>query len=138
MATITRFEDIEAWKKGRELRKAVYRYSKRREFAQDYALKDQIRRAAISITSNIAEGFERDGNREFVQFLSIAKGSCGEVRDHLYVALDEAYITEAEFGSLQAACFEVGRLIAGFMDYLGRTPIRGDKFRGAANRKTSN
>ena len=143
MATIHRFEDIEAWKKGRELRKAVYHQSKCGEFARDFALKDQIRRAAISVTSNIAEGFERGGNREFLQFLSTAKGSCGEVRDQLYVALDEAYITESEFKVLQESCFEVGRLIAGFMNYLAKTEIRGQKFKVPAQRenlkpKTSN
>jgi len=120
MATISRFEDIEAWKKGRKLRRAIYRNSKRGEFAKDFALKDQIRRAAISVTSNIAEGFERGGNREFIQFLSNAKGSCGEVRDQLYVVLDENYMTQAEVESLQEACLEIGRLMAGFMDYLQR------------------
>ncbi len=93
MARIERFEDIESWKKGRELRRAIYQCSKRGEFARDYSLKDQIRRAAQSITSNIAEGFERGGNSELIQFLSDAKGSCGEVRDQLYTALDEKYVT---------------------------------------------
>src|SRR5436190_23162663 len=129
MGTIRRFEDIEAWKRGRELRRAIYMHSKRGEFARDFALKDQIRRAAISITSNIAEGFERGGNKEFIQFLSNAKGSAGEVRDQLYVALDERYISEADFNSLQENCFEVGRLIAGFMDYLLQSEMRGPKFR---------
>lgn len=129
MATITRFEDIEAWKRGRELRKSVYAETKRGEFAKDYGLKDQIRRAAVSITSNIAEGFERGGNREFLQFLSNAKGSCGEVRDQLYVALDEGYISQPQFEGLYEATIEVSRLIAGFMAYLQRSPIRGQKFR---------
>ena len=134
MATIRRFEEIEAWKKGRELRKAIYRHSKRGEFAKDFALKDQIRRAAISVASNIAEGFERGGNKEFIQFLSYAKGSCGEVRDQLYVALDESYVSEAEFNALQETCLEVGRLIAGFMDYLTQSAIRGPKFKLAPAR----
>ena len=108
---------------------AIYFHSKRGEFARDFALKDQIRRAAISVTSNIAEGFERGGNKQFIQFLSNAKGSCGEVRDQLYVALDESYVSEADFHSLQEDCFEVGRLIAGFMDYLLKSEIRGPKFR---------
>ena len=135
MATIRRFEDIESWKKGRELRKDIYKFSKRGEFARDYALKDQIRRAAISITSNIAEGFERGGNREFIQFLSNAKGSAGEVRDQLYVALDEEYMSASEFGVLQEKSLEVGRLIAGFMDYLSHSEIRGPKFRSSSNRE---
>ena len=141
MATIRRFEDIEAWKKGRELRKQIYKHSKRGEFARDFALIGQIRRATISVTSNIAEGFERGGNKEFIQFLSQAKGSCGEVRDQLYVALDEGYLSEADFNSLQENCFEVGRLIAGFMDCLLESEIRGPKFRRrpvASNQKLRN
>jgi len=129
MATIERFEDIEAWKKGRELRQAVYRCSRAGKFAADYALRDQIRRAAISITSNIAEGFEREGNREFVQFLSNSKGSCGEVRDQLYVALDEQYITAEQFESLYDNAVEVNRIISGFMKYLRSSELRGNKFK---------
>src|SRR6476646_1853492 len=121
MSTITTFETIEAWQHARELRKRIYGFTKTGEFAKDFVLKDQIRRAAISVTSNIAEGFERGGNREFGQLLSVAKGSCGEVRDQLYVALDERYITEAEFEELQNSCFEIGRLISGFMNYLNQS-----------------
>jgi four helix bundle protein len=91
MATITKFEDLEAWQKGRELKQSLYRHSKHSELAKDFPLRDQIRRAAMSVTANIAEGFERGGNREFIQFLSISKGSCGEIQDHLYTALDEQY-----------------------------------------------
>lgn len=129
MARIERFEDIEGWKKGRELRKAVYKASKQGEFARDFSLKDQIRRAAQSVTSNIAEGFERGGNREFIQFLSDAKGSCGEVRDQLYTALDESYLTRAEFDELYAHAVETSRLIAGLMNYLQQSELRGTKFR---------
>jgi four helix bundle protein len=128
MATIERFEDIQAWQKGRELTQAVYRFSRRGEFARDLALKDQIRRTAISITSNIAEGFERVGNREFIQFLSTAKGSCGEVRSQLYVALDESYITQEEFQQLHDRCIENNRLIDGFISYLKKTDLKGQKY----------
>lgn len=83
-----RFEDIEAWQFSRELAKQIYGGTKQGQFAHDYGLKDQIQRAAVSIMSNIAEGFERGGNKEFLNFLSIAKGSCGEVRSQLYVAFD--------------------------------------------------
>lgn len=131
MATITKFEDIEGWKCGRELKQAIYRCSKSGAFAKDYALKDQIRRAAMSVTANIAEGFERDGNREFIQFLSTAKGSCGEIQDHLYTALDEAYIEQVEFKKLYLKASETGKLIAGFMKYLQKTEIKGTKFRAA-------
>ena len=97
MATIRRFEDIEAWKAARRLTQKVYAVSKCGDFRKDFALRDQIRRASISITSNIAEGFERDGTKEFASFLSIAKGSAGEVRSQLYVALDEGYINPDTF-----------------------------------------
>lgn len=131
MATINKFEDIEGWKSGRELKQSVYKCSKTGEFAKDYALKDQIRRAAMSVTANIAEGFERGGNREFIQFLSMAKGSCGEVQDHLYTALDESYIDQAEFKKLYLKAAETGKLLAGFMKYLQKTEIKGAKFRSA-------
>ena len=135
MARIERFEDIESWKKGRELRRAIYQCSKRGEFARDFSLKDQIRRAAQSITSNIAEGFKRGGNREFIQFLSDAKGSCGEVRDQLYTALDEKYVTQPEFDRLYTLAEETSRLISGFMKYLLQSPLRGTKFRPAASER---
>jgi four helix bundle protein len=129
MAKIERFEDIEAWKKGRELRKSIYACSKTGKFAADFCLRDQIRRASISITSNIAEGFEREGNREFIQFLAHSKGSCGEVRDQLYVALDEQYISKEVFDALNRTAVEVSRLISGFMKYLRQSELRGSKFK---------
>lgn len=130
MATITRFEDIEAWQLGRELKRAIYAVSKQGEFAKDFPLRDQIRRAAISVTANIAEGFERGGNREFVQFLSISKGSCGELQDHLYTAVDEAYLTQADFQRLYDQAAGVGSKVGAFMKYLQATEIRGQKFQG--------
>jgi len=99
------------------------------EFACDFALRDQIRRAAVSITSNIAEGFERDGNREFLQGLSVAKGSCGEVRSQLYVALDEAYIAQEDFERRYELSLHTSRLLARFMAYLQSTETRGLKFK---------
>ena len=128
MATITRFEDIEAWQLGRELKRSVYQCSKVGEFARDFALKDQIRRAAISVTANIAEGFEREGNREFIQFLNTSKGSCGEVQDHLYTALDESYVTPKQFDELYGKAAAVGRKIGAFMKYLQQSELRGRKF----------
>lgn len=94
MSKIQKFEDIEAWRSAREATKLVYKISSIGEFARDYALRDQIRRCAVSIMSNIAEGFERDGDKEFIQFLAIAKGSCGEARSQLYIALGQKYISE--------------------------------------------
>src|SRR5436190_12153990 len=129
MARIDRFKDIEGWKKGRELRQLVYGFTRRGEFAKDFSLKDQIRRAVQSVTSNIAEGFERGGNREFIQFLSDAKGSCGEVRDQLYTALDENYITQQHFNELYDLTLEISRLISGFLKYLQQSELRGPKFK---------
>ena len=133
MARIEKFEDIDGWKKGRELRKAIYGCSKRGEFARDFSLKDQIRRAAQSVTSNIAEGFERGGNREFIQFLSNAKGSCGEVRDQFYTAWDESYVSQTEFDQLYNLAVETSRLISGFMKYLQQSEMRGPKFKHASD-----
>lgn len=133
MATITRFEDIEAWQLGRELKQAIYTASKKGDFAKDFPLRDQIRRAAISVTANIAEGFERGGNREFVQFLSTSKGSCGELQDHLYTAVDEGYLTQPEFHRLYDQAATVGAKVGAFMKYLQTTEIRGQKFQGRPN-----
>ncbi len=129
MATITRFEDIEAWKSGRDAVRLIYTISSQGRFAQDFALRDQIRRSGISIISNIAEGFERDGNKEFISFLSIAKGSCGEARAQLYVALDQGYIDKEQFTTLETRLAETGRMIAGFMRYLQTANVRGNKFK---------
>jgi four helix bundle protein len=129
MAKIERFEDIEAWKKGRQLRREIYTCSRQGAFGRDFALRDQIRRSAVSITSNIAEGFERSGNKEFIQFLANSKGSCGELRDRLYAALDEEYISAGQFESLCRQALEVSRLISGFMRYLKQSEMRGAKFK---------
>jgi len=120
MATITKFEDIEAWQKSRELTREVYAASNTGLFAKDYGLRDQIRRAAVSIMSNIAEGFERGGDVEFRRFLAIAKGSAGEVKAQLYVALDAGKIDQATFDSLYKKAAETGNLVGGFMRYLSR------------------
>jgi len=96
MASFRTFEEIEAWKKSRELVRAIYQATSLGAFSTDYGLRDQIRRASVSIMSNIAEGFEREGTREFVQFLSMAKASAGEVRSQLYVALDQGYIGQMQ------------------------------------------
>ncbi len=128
MATIERFEDIEAWQSARKLRRAVYALTRIKPFSADFALVDQIRRAAISPGSNIAEGFERGGNREFIHFLSTAKGSVGEIKDQLYCALDENYITQTQFGELYCLGDSTSRLIGGFMTYLRRAEFTGHKF----------
>lgn len=118
MARIACFEDIEAWKAARELAGAIYRVSGEGAFARDYGLRDQIRRAAVSALSNIAEGFERDSDREFRRFLVIAKGSAGEVRAQLYVALDAGLISRAQFDDLTQQARALSRMISGFVKYL--------------------
>ena len=128
MSKIYRFEDLEAWKIARELTKEVYRTSKNELFARDYGLRDQICRASVSVMSNIAEGFERDGNKEFVNFLSIAKGSSGKVRSQLYVARDQQYISEGEFNLIYNKATENSRVISGLIKYLKQSELRGRKF----------
>ena len=129
MARIERFEDIEGWKLARRVANRVYDVSSEGVFCRDFALVNQIRRASISIMSNIAEGFERDGNKEFLQFLSIAKGSCGEVRAQLYLAADRGYLEEAVFDEISNLLIETSRTIAGLMKYLKQSEERGRKFK---------
>jgi four helix bundle protein len=118
MATAQRFEDLRVWQDARVLVKDIYEASKQRDFYRDAGLREQIRRAAISAMSNIAEGFERGTRKEFVQFLNIAKGSVGEARSQLYVALDQAYLTETRFNELRDQAVELSRRIAAFISYL--------------------
>jgi four helix bundle protein len=110
---IERFEDLIAWQKARQLAKVIYTITRQDLFARDFGLSSQIQRAAVSIMSNIAEGFERGGRKEFHQFLSIAKGSCAELRSQLYIALDIGYITRLEFEEVLSLAEEVGRIIGG-------------------------
>ncbi len=128
MATIQRFEDFEAWKRARELTRVIYSHTNQALFSKDFALRNQIRSAAVSIMSNIAEGYERDGNKEFIQFLSIAKASAGEVRSQLYVALDTGYINEEDFRNTYSMCREVSVLINGLIRYLRNCDLTGRKY----------
>lgn len=129
MAKIGKFEDIESWKLAREVTKMVYQCSSTGDFGRDFALRDQIRRSTISIMSNIAEGFERGGDKEFVQFLAVAKGSCGEARAQMYAALDQEYVTSAEFEAIYNKLTETGRLIGGLMRYLLQSDLKGSKYK---------
>lgn len=138
MATILRFEDIDGWKMARELTKDIYSISATGNFAKDFGLCNQIRRASVSVMSNIAEGFERDGNKEFCNFLSIAKGSVAEVRSQLYVALDQGYISENEFQAIYTKAAENGRVIAGLMKYLRSSEVRGLKYKQNEKPETRN
>lgn len=129
MGTITRFEDIDGWKMARELTKDIYAITSLGPFSRDFGLRDQIRKASVSVMSNIAEGFERDGKREFCNFLSIAKGSAGEVRSQLNVALDQGYISQENFDAADLKAKDNGRVIAGLMNYLRKSDIRGLKYK---------
>ena len=129
MAVIAKFEDILAWQQARILTKSLYAITSSPAFRQDRALRDQLRRAAVSVMSNIAEGFERNGDREFVQFLAIAKGSAGEIRAQLYVALDTGMVGQQEFDSLSEMAAEISCMISGFIKYLRQSKNIGAKFR---------
>ena len=126
---IRHFEDIEAWQLSRELVKEVYRMSREGTFAKDFGLQDQIRRAAVSIMSNIAEGFERNGNKEFINFLTVAKGSCGEVRSQLYVALDQGYVDHVHFERMVHRCIRVSVMLQAFITSLRNSDFKGAKYK---------
>ena len=117
---IERFEDFIAWQKARKLTADIYRVTSEGSFARDFGLKDQIRRAAVSSMSNLAEGFERGRPAEFHQFLSIAKASCAELRAQLYVALDVGYISLPTFDRLMAQATEVGQILGGLRQSVER------------------
>ena len=127
MSTITRFEEIEAWKTARQLTNLIYRLSDMGAFAKDYGLKDQIRRVSASVMSNIAEGFESRTDIQFINYLGHAKGSSGEVRSQLYVALDLNYISQEQFAEACEFADKVSRQISRFIDYLESHP-RGRRF----------
>jgi len=110
---IEKFEDLIAWQKARVLTKSIYATTKFGEFSRDYGLKEQIRKASVSIMSNLAEGFERGGRSEFHHFLVIAKGSCAELRSQLYVALDAGYIDDKLFDNLYSLASETSHIIGG-------------------------
>ena len=122
MGTVKQFEDLQVWQEARALVREVYKVTKQRAFVRDFALRDQITRAAISSMSNIAEGFERGSRKEFIQFLNIAKGSNGEVRSQLYVALDQEYIDERKVADLRDSALALSRRLAKFIAYLEKYP----------------
>ena len=130
MAKIERFEEIEAWREARHLAREIYQVTGGSQFRQDRDLRDQLRRAAVSVMANIAEGFDAASNREFVQYLGYALRSGTEVQSHLYVALDQAYVGQGRFDSLQEHTMKVKSLIGGFIRYLRsrpRTQSRGER-----------
>jgi four helix bundle protein len=115
---IRTFEDLEAWRFSRELTKTVYSLTRQEPINRDFGLVDQIRRAATSAMTNVAEGFERGSNKDFVKFLFISRGSAGEVRSLLYVALDQSYITEEEFNTTYDLCIQTSKIIWGLIKSL--------------------
>ena len=123
--TIQNFEDLEIWKVARGLTQTIYQLTKAEKFSKDFALRDQLRRATVSIMSNIAEGFERGGNQEFSQFLYVAKGSCGEVRSQIYVALDQEYIEQNVAHGVLATLKRLSVMIKHLIDHLKRSGMRG-------------
>lgn len=129
MATFKTFEEIQCWQKARELTRRIYNISGTAEFSRDFGLKNQIRRASVSIRSNIAEGFDRSGTAEFVQFLAIAKGSAAEVRCQLYVAADQGYINGDAFNELTTLAAEAGLMAGGLIKYLRKSGYKGTKYR---------
>jgi len=129
VATIRRFEDIEAWQKARALTNRIYDLTAVGPFSRDFVLRDQIRRAAVSVMANIAEGFERGGDKEFGHFLAMAKGSCGEMRSHLHVALDRQYVTGEQHAEMCELAAEVSRMVSGLMKHLRQSPMRGSKYK---------
>jgi four helix bundle protein len=115
---ILKFEDLEIWQLSLKVTKYIYDLTSKKEFSKDFELKNQIRRSVISISSNIVEGFEKNNNNEFIRFLRISKGSCGELRNQIYIALTVEYITQEEFNKADNMLLEISSKIGKFISYL--------------------
>jgi four helix bundle protein len=124
MTTIRRFEDLDVWKNARVLTNKVYDLTENQEFSRDFALRDQIRRAAISVLSNIAEGFESSTQAQFIRYLGFSRASAGEVRAQLYIASDRGYIDAAAFNAAIKQAETCSKQLARFIQYLEKQPNR--------------
>ena len=127
--TVRYFEDLEVWKLAREITRQIYDLTKKKTFVKDYGLVDQIRRASVSVMSNISEGFERGGNQEFQQFLYVAKGSCGEIRCQLYIALDQNYIIEKEMIEIYEKLKRLSIMLNNLIQSLKKSKFKGEKYK---------
>jgi four helix bundle protein len=126
---VTRFEDLEIWKESRELSQLIFKLTSVENFSKEFGLKNQMRNSSGSVMDCIAEGFEREGNKEFLQFLSIAKGSCGETRSQSYRAFDFGLISEMDLNQLIEKTTRLSKKIAAFMTYLRKTEYKGTKYK---------
>lgn len=129
MTAFKKFEDMEVWKKSMNLTRLIYQTTNQPSFSKDYNLVNQIRRSAISISSNIAEGVERDGNKEFINFLYIAKGSCGELRCQLYIATDQQYLKAESFQEMYNLATEISFSLNKLIKYLQESDYKGIKYK---------
>jgi four helix bundle protein len=126
---IRSFEDMDVWRQSRALVRKIFDLTRRASFKQDRWLKYQMRAAAGSLMSNVAEGFERNGNKEFVQFLIIAKGSAGELRSQLYIAADQQFLGPRDFEVLKSECVCISRSLSGLIRYLNASKMKGVRFK---------
>jgi len=133
MAKFTKFEDIHSWQQARELSNEIFRFTSLDKFRNDYPLIRQIRRSSGSIMDNIAEGFGRGGNKEFIHFLQISMGSVFELKSQLYRAIDQNYISDKEFQYLYSSADSICKMINGLVGYLKKSPLKGSKYNYGGN-----
>lgn len=129
MSKVERFEDLKTWQIAREICQMIHKLTIKDQFSRDFKLVGQIKGSSGSIMDNIAEGFERDGNKEFIQFLTFSKGSCGETRSQLYRALDYQYITQDEFDIAYKMALEESKMLKSFIQYLKESDLKGNRFK---------